>query len=328
MRRASQFIGLSALIVACVVASCLPRTALAQDPKPRDQDIHLELYEGDPPGEPTLPEGAPAPETRYDKYGVYRCVREPAIDVYMAKGKSRTRAAVIICPGGSYSGLVYQREGIQTAKWFRERGVNAVVLRYRFKPYRFPVPMTDVQRAVQVVRAHAEQWDIDPNRIGLMGFSAGGHDASLATVYHIDADPKSKDPVARFSSRPDFAVLVYPVITMADPDTHAGSRKNLLGPNPSEELIDEASSYKHVNKQTPPTLLVYAKDDNVVPIRNSELFLEALKKNGIKCKPLTYETGGHGFGIGRKQTDENAAWPDACMAWLREIGVIEPGDHK
>lgn len=289
---------------------------------PKDQDMHLELYAGDPPGEPTLPKDAPAPENRYDKYGYYRSVQNPAIDVYQAKGDSRTRAMVIICPGGSYSGLAYAKEGIRTAKWFRDRGVTAAVLSYRFKPYRFPVPMSDVQRAIQVVRAHAQRWDIDPNRIGIMGFSAGGHAASTATVYHVPADPRSDDPIARVSSRPNFAVLVYPVITMAEPDTHMGSRTSLLGPNPSEELIRQTSTYLHVNEQTPPTLLVHAKDDTGVPIKNSELFLKALKEHSIKGKLLAYETGGHGFGIGRKDTDEIAAWPSECMAWLKEIGVI------
>jgi len=319
-----------ALLVAGLMVVASPITGLAEeDPqlRPKDQDIHLKLYEKDPPGEPTLAKDEPRPQTRYDKYGIYRSVRDPAIDVYQAKGENRTGAAIIILPGGSYSGLVYGREGINVAKWFREKGITAIVLRYRMKPYRFPVPMTDAQRAIQVVRSNAKQWDIDPQRIGIMGFSAGGHAASLATVYHIAADPESDDPVARVSSRPDFSVLVYPVITMHEPDTHPGSRQNLLGPNPSENLIDEASSNLHVNAQTPPTLLVCATDDKVVPIRNSELFLEALRNNDIPGKLLTYETGGHGFGLSPKKTDPNAAWPKDCMIWLRDIGVIKPVEN-
>lgn len=310
------------LLITGLVASALQ----AEDNlKPKDQDIHMKLYVGDAPGEPVLKNGGPAPKMTYGKYEVYRNVHEPAIDVYQAKGENRTRTAVIICAGGAYGGLVYGREGIKTGKWFRRRGITAVILRYRIKPYRHPVPMTDVQRAVQVVRSNAEKWDIDPERIGVMGFSAGGHAVSTATVYHIDPDPTSKDPIKHVSSRPNFSVLVYPVIAMHAPVTHLGSQKNLLGPNPSKELIDETSSYKHVNKQTPPTFLVHSKDDKDVPIQNSELFLDALKTNGIEGKLVTYETGGHGYGIGRKKTDPNAAWPSECMAWLREIGVIEPG---
>ena len=315
------------LLVLGLLCSVFHETSWADDEdislRPKDQDLHFKLYTGKPPGEPVLPPGKPAPKTTYSRYQVYRNVHIPAIDIYQAKGKSRTRAAVIICAGGAYSGIVYGREGIKTAKWFRSQGITAVVLRYRLKPYRHPVPMSDVQRAIQVVRAKADELDIDPQRIGVMGFSAGGHAVSMATVNHLEPDPKSEDPYARVSSRPDFSVLVYPVISMHPPLTHLGSQKNLLGSSPSKERMDEASSFMHVSPQTPPTLLVHSKDDNDVPIGNSEAFLEALKKHGVPGKLLTYETGGHGYGIGRKKTDPNAKWPTECMEWLRLMKVID-----
>lgn len=142
-----------------------------------------------------------------------------------------------------------------------------------------------------------------------------------ATVNHIAADAQADDPVRRVGSRPDFAVLVYPVITMEMPLTHAGSRKSLLGPDPDEETVNQASSHKHVTQQTPPTLLVHSKDDTAVPIKNSELFLEALKENHVQCRMLTYNQGGHGYGIGKKGTDATA-WPEECLKWMREIGSL------
>lgn len=313
----SLFLKLMAFELLALLAHAAPPNPTMVD----GQDEQIMLYSGEPPGKPVWDKTSPIPETRFDKYGYYRFVREPAIDVFQAKGDNRTRAAVIICPGGSYSGLAFRKEGITTAKYFRDRGVTAMVLRYRFAPYRYPVPMTDVQRAIQLVRSNAEKWDIDPGRIGVMGFSAGGHAASTATVNHIAADAQADDPVRRVGSRPDFAVLVYPVITMEMPLTHAGSRKSPLGPDPDEETVNQASSHKHVTQQTPPTLLVHSKDDTAVPIKNSELFLEALKENHVQCRMLTYKQGGHGYGIGKKGTDATA-WPEECLKWMREIGSL------
>lgn len=313
----SLFLKLMALELLAFLAHATPPNPTMVD----GQDEQIKLYEGKPPGEPTREKEGPLPEMVYNKYGVYKFVDEPAIDVFQAKGEKRTRVAVIICPGGSYSGLAYRKEGVATAKWFQSKGITTMVLRYRFAPYRYSVPMNDVQRAVQMVRTDARKWDIDPNRIGLMGFSAGGHAASMATVNHLAADPGSADPAKSESSRPDFSVLVYPVITMEMPTTHAGSRKNLLGPDPDDDLIGQASSHKHVSDRTPPTLIVCSEDDTVVPIRNSQLFFEALKEKGVKCRMLAYRQGGHGYGLGKKGTDATA-WPEECLKWMREIGSL------
>lgn len=294
-------------------------SALAQADDPVIKD--LKIYPGKAPGEPTLKAGEKLKETT--RGGFCFDIHEPTVDVYHAKGEKRTKAAVVICPGGAYSGLAPGVEGFPTARWLQANGITAVLLYYRCKPYRHPVPMMDVQRALQLTRANAEKWDLDPKRIGVMGFSAGGHVASTATVHHKDADPESKDPVERVSSRPDFSVLIYPVITMDPSHAHMGSRQTLIGPEPSDELVALMSTEKQVNKQTPPTLLVHSKDDNEVAFKNSELFYEALQKNGIKSKLLGYEKGRHAYAMGRQGTD-SAAWPGECLRWFSEIGVLPP----
>ena len=167
------------LLLACLISSSMHALSHGDEP-----DKQLKLYPGNPPGKPTLKEGEPVAEMIRDRYGNYFNVHEPVLDVYHAKGEGRSGAAVVVCPGGSYGGLAYRHEGISSAKWLRDNGITAVLLRYRMKPYRHPVPMLDVQRALQTARANAEKWGIDPERIGVMGFSAGGHLASTATVYH------------------------------------------------------------------------------------------------------------------------------------------------
>ena len=307
------------LLLAGMIASSMPAWAQGDDPGYEQ----LKLYPGKAPGEPTLKEGEKIQEMSYRR-GFHFNVHEPTIDVYHAKGDNRAKVAVAICPGGGYGAVATGVEGILAAKWLQKNGITAVLLRYRLIPYRHPVPMMDVQRALQLTRANAQKWDIDPKRVGVMGFSAGRHLASTATVHHKAAQPMSEDPVERVSSRPDFSVLVYPVIAMGPPPAHKGSTMNLLGPDPSEELLDLMSTYKQVNEQTPPTLLVHSKDDNEVPFKNSELFYEALQKNGIESKLLGYEKGRHAYALGRRGTD-SAAWPGECLKWLAEIGVIASG---
>ena len=287
----------------------------------------VKLYEGKPPGEPIWDRDGPVPEMQINERGSYRFVHEPVLDIYHAKGENRTGAAVLICPGGGYGALAYEHEGIQIAKWLNDHGITGIILRYRMFPYHHPVPMTDVQRAMQTVRANAANWALDPGRIGVLGFSAGGHLASTASVHVTDAEPDAKDAILRVSSRPDFAVLIYPVITMREWG-HPGSRRNLLGTEPSEELTELLSNEEHVDAKTPPTLLVHSKDDEAVPIKNSERYLAALKENGVPGKLLVYNTGGHGYGLGRAADHETAAWPGACISWLATIDVIEHADGE
>lgn len=293
----------------------------------------LKLWPGDPPGEPTWEGDGPVPEMVANPRGGYRYVHEPVLDVFHAKGENRTGAAVVICPGGGYGMLAYQHEGYEIADWLNKNGITAVILRYRIFPYRHPVPMMDVQRAMQTVRANSKQWGVDPQRIGVLGFSAGGHLASTATVHHLAADPDSDDPVRRVTSRPDFSVLVYPVISMRDGVTHGGSKRNLLGKEPKPELVDLMSNDERINATTPPTILVHSKDDKVVLIENSERFLAGLKKNKIPGELVVFETGGHGYGLGRGRNDPNKthetdAWPKQCIAWFGKIGVIDAGEPE
>lgn len=302
------------------VAACEATPAV--DPATLPDQQQVKLYEGDPPGEPTWEKDGPIPEMQVGPGTRVRFVHEPILDVYHAKGENRTGAAVVICPGGGYGLLAYDHEGHDVARWLNKHGITGVILRYRMFPYRHPVPMMDVQRAMQTVRANSDAWALDANRIGVLGFSAGGHLASTATVHHLDADPDSDDPIKRVTSRPDFSVLIYPVVTMRS-WTHGGSRRNLLGKEPSDELVALMSNEERVNGTTPPTLLVHSKDDKAVPIKNSEAFLAAMKAHDVPGKLIVFETGGHGYGLGRGNGHETDAWPGQCIEWFGAIGAIK-----
>jgi acetyl esterase/lipase len=233
-------------------------------------------------------------------------------------------AAVVICPGGGYGGLAMAKEGLEVAQWMQKRGIAGFVLRYRCGggKNQQPVPLRDAQRALRMVRSRAKEWNVDPDRIGILGFSAGGHLASTAATMFDDGDAGSNDPVARMASRPDFAVLVYPVISMAEGVTHGGSRQNLLGPDADMELVERWSTDRQVTAKTPPTFLIHASDDEAVPVKNSLLFYEALVKHGNPAELHVYEEGGHGFGMlrGDRPADQ---WPELLEAWLKIRGLIK-----
>jgi acetyl esterase/lipase len=179
----------------------------------------------------------------------------------------------------------------------------------------------DVNRAIRMVRHHAAAWKIDPARVGVLGFSAGGHLASTAITHYDAGDASAADPVDRQSCRPDLGVLIYPVITMTDPFTHKGSRANLLGKEPDAKLVELMSNEKQITKDTPPTFLVHSSDDKVVPIENSLMFCQALAKNGVPFTLVSFKTGAHGYGIGRPP--ETNAWPKACEAWMAGLGFFK-----
>ena len=219
--------------------------------------------------------------------------------------------------------LAYEHEGINEAEWFQKRGVAAFILFYRLPTdgYRHPVPLMDARRAIRLVRSRAAEWKVDPAKIAIMGFSAGGHLASTLETHFDAGSDLAKDPVDRSSSRPDFAVLVYPVITLKTPGvTHEDCKTNLLGPNPDPALVENLSNETQVTTQTPPTLLVHAEDDTVVPIENSRLMLAALQKAGVPSDLQEYPHGGHGFGFGPKQTTAPAGWLDKAYVWLQAHG--------
>jgi acetyl esterase/lipase len=230
-------------------------------------------------------------------------------------------AAIVICPGGGYGGLVTGPEGHGIARWLNGHGITGVVLQYRLPAGRPFVPLLDAQRALRTVRANAKRWGIEPSRIGMMGFSAGGHLASTAGTHFDNGDPNAADPVNRISCRPDFLILIYPVITMGE-KTHQGSKNNLLGKPASPRLVELFSNQKRVTAQTPPTFLAHARDDKPVPPENSKAFYEALQAENIPSQYLELPSGGHGLnGYKGPMWD---AWQEEALAWLAHLKMIPP----
>lgn len=239
---------------------------------------------------------------------------DPTITVYRAAKPNGT--AIVICPGGGYGGLAIQPEGHGIARWLNKHGITGVILKYRMPKGRSTVPLADAQRAIRMTRLHSKDWNIDDSRVGVMGFSAGGHLASTCATQFSAGDPKAKDPRERISSRPDFAILIYPVITMGE-HTHGGSKRNLLGNNPSPEKVKAYSSELRVTSETPPTFLAHAADDRPVPPINSELFYEALKTKKVPGKYLRLPNGGHGLN-GYKGPSWDA-WQKQSLEWFEDL---------
>jgi acetyl esterase/lipase len=242
----------------------------------------------------------------------------PTLTPYLPPKGKANGAAMIVCPGGGYSHLA-DHEGRPVAEWLNTIGITAFVLKYRHGPrYHHPTPLKDAQRAMRMLRASASAWQIDPKRIGILGFSAGGHLASTVGTHFAPGERDSADPIERASSRPDLMVLIYPVITMG-PLTHSGSKLQLLGENPSDELVTLLSNELQVTKDTPPTFLVHTADDAAVPVENSLRFVDALRKAGVPFELHIYERGRHGFGLGGNDPILST-WPRRCADWLHLQG--------
>jgi acetyl esterase/lipase len=250
-------------------------------------------------------------------------VQQPAIEIYLPSKQNATGQAVVICPGGGYAILAYDWEGTDIAKWLNANGIAAIVLKYRLPNSKSNIdpklsPLLDAQRAIRTVRANADKWNIKKGKIGIMGFSAGGHLASTAGTHFDNGNPNAADTIDRQSSRPDFMVLLYPVITMLKQSMHQGSRNNLIGTNADSATMKYYSNELQVTKNTPPTFLVHATDDKVVPVENSLSFYQALKDNDVPAEMHIYPYGGHGFslaiGKGYLQT-----WTDRCIEWLQSL---------
>ena len=285
--------GIRSLLLALIGVAFLASSAIAE--KPTDGQV-VQLWSGKAPG--ATGEG---PE------------HTPIVQVCLPKEGTATGASFVVCPGGGYGGLA-DHEKVVVGKWMAEHGITSFVLRYRLGThgYRHPVELGDAQRAIRLVRANASEWGLDPKRIGILGFSAGGHLASTAATHFDAGKADAEDTVDRVSSRPDAQVLIYPVISMTDLG-HRGSRNNLLGREPSQELIDLLSNEKQVTKETPPAFVIHTIKDTVVPVGNSDAYTDALRKEGVPYLYLRLVEGQHGFGM-------KPFWTEPCVGWLRGMG--------
>lgn len=281
----------------------LSATCFADEPKPEQKGVapqRIPLWNG----------RAPVGDGQFQEGEAWITVHRPA---------KENGAAIVVCPGGGYGGLMTDPEGHGIASWLNRHGITGVVLEYRLPAGRSFVPLLDAQRAIRTVRTNASKWSIEPSRIGIMGFSAGGHLASTAGTHFDDGDPKAADASDRVSCRPDFVILVYPVVTMGE-KTHQGSRSNLLGKDPSPKLVELFSNEKQVTARTPPMFLTHAVDDKPVPPENSKMLYEALQVQKIPSRYLELPSGGHGLnGYKGPMWD---AWQEKSMAWLAELKFI------
>ena len=284
----------------------------------------------DPTVIPLWPEGVPGAKaglgSEVTEAGRISNISEPTLTVYGPAVDKPNGTAMIVCPGGGYVRLSTVREGVQYANWLSTLGVTTFVLKYRQQEFGHPAPLQDVLRAVRIVRSRAAEFKIDPTRVGVMGSSAGGHLAASAGTLFEHAAGKTGAPVDAVNARPDFLILMYPVITMTDPSVHAGSRKALLGANPSPEMIDLMSLEKQVTVATPPTLLIHTQEDKTVPVENSILFYQALTKAGVPAEMYLFEHGAHGMGM-RAGLGTASEWSRRAEEWLRNRGLLDAAKH-
>ncbi len=288
-------------ILLVVVALAITGGALAQDP------TSVLLW----------PNGAPAAQGSDD-------IDKPTLTIFLPVKNQANGTGIVICPGGSYRALAANHEGRQVANWLNSLGIAAFVLKYRLGPkYHHPVELGDAQRAIRMVRANAAEYGVSPGRVGIMGFSAGGHLTSSAGTHFDAGNPTDADPIQRSSSRPDFLVLGYPVISLTTQYTHKGSLQNLLGDNPDPKLAESLSSELQVTAQTPPTFLFHTTEDKTVPVENSVLFYLALRKAGVPAEMHIFEKGPHGVGLDLRDP-VLGKWPELLANWFRERGLLTP----
>ena len=255
----------------------------------------------------------------------------PSLTVYLPRKEKATGAAVVICPGGGYGHLAMGHEGHEIARWLNSIGVAGFILKYRHRNsgagYGHPAPLQDAQRAISLVRYRAKERNIDPARIGILGFSAGGHLASTAGTHFQKRYYDAKDSVDNAGCRPDFIILIYPVISLTEWFSHSGSRNNLVGKNPDKKLVETLSNEKQVTPETPPTFLVHTYEDKVVPVENSIYFYIALRKAHVPSEMHIYLKGHHGFGLGKK-LGAASSWSIRCAEWMREQGLLDKKSRK
>lgn len=272
------------------------------------------------------PNGAPndngmaQPEEKFNGVWV-RNISEAEMYLYLPENNN-SGAAVIICPGGGYGMEAMDIEGYNIASWLKDKGVAGIVLKYRLPYGHKDIPSDDLKRAVRTVRSNAEEWGIDPNKVGIAGSSAGGHLASTVGTHFDYGDKNSTDPIEQISCRPDFMLLLYPVITFRESFTHTGSRVNLIGQTNDWRLVKEFSNELQVTHETPPTFLILADDDTTVPPKNSIEFYMALKENKVPAEMHIFKDGGHGFGL-RDNNLPVDEWPDLFYTWLKAQKIVE-----
>jgi acetyl esterase/lipase len=289
------------------------------------EPVELPLWPGEPPGA-KRPE---APEETEERDGLLLVgkIQSPSIRTYLPDPDKATGAAVVILPGGGYSIVAMRHEGYDVARWLNSIGIAAIVVKYRVSNdpaygYQHPIPLMDARRAIRLTRSRAQEWGIDPERIGVLGFSAGGHLASTTgTLFDQQLMVRDRDAIDRLPSRPNFMVLIYPVISTTKPFGHAGSKTNLLGTEPDHDLVRLLSSELNVTDLTPPCFMVHSHDDPVSS-ENSVYFYLALKDAKIPAELHLYESGGHGYGLG-KDGHPTSTWPSRCEEWMRSRGLLE-----
>jgi acetyl esterase/lipase len=261
------------------------------------------------------PAGAPGAQGDED-------IDKPSLTVFLPVAPNPTKTGVVVAPGGSYTHLATDKEGYAFARWLNERGVAAFVLQYRLGPkYHHPIEIGDAQRAIRMVRAHAAEWGVAMDHVGMWGSSAGGHLAATTGTKFDAGKADASDAVEQQSSRPDFLILSYPVITFEEPYVHRASRKNLLGSTPDPKLVDLLSEETQVTKDTPPTFLFTTTDDKTVPVMNSVMFYSALVKAGVPVEMHIFQNGVHGVGLA-PANPQLSVWPDLLAKWMRERGYM------
>jgi len=281
------------------------------------QDFKLKVW---PNGAPES-NGMTLPEEVFEGRRV-RNVSEAEMYVYLPKIGINTGAAVVICPGGGYIMEAMDHEGYELAEWLSTQGVAGIVLKYRLPYGHDKIPLEDAQRALRIVHQKAPEWGINPAKIGIAGSSAGGHLAATAGTRFDMGKADASDPIEKYSCRPDFMLLLYPVITFSEEFGHMGSRTNLIGSGNKWELVEKYSNELHVTAQTPPTFLILADDDVAVPTRNSIEFYMALKKYKIPAEMHIFRDGGHGFGMTKKNLPVDQ-WPNLFAQWMKAQGITK-----
>ena len=262
-------------------------------------------------------------QEQVNELGHVQNIHYPRLITYLPEKDKATGCAVVICPGGGYLIESSGNEGTDIARMLNSYGVTAFVLRYRLPPeYRHPVPMQDAQRAIRLVRANADKWGLKPDRIGIIGFSAGGHLASTVATHFDGGNPSAGDAVDRQSCRPDFAILGYPVISFTEAYCHAGSSTQLIGDDASEDVKRSLSGEQQVTEKTPPTFLFHSQDDKCVDPRNSIDFFLACKEKGVPAELHIFPYGEHGYGIGQGGSGQSQ-WPTLLQKWLEQLGMFK-----